>query len=120
VAFHGLSALSLELPTLDSVEAADQLARFEVVRRKDARGIIRSIQVSAPLIQVLARTLFDRITVQETQTDHDADYFIIAEEHEVDLGGARHRVTWLLESASASAFWVVGTSHLDQTTLPAY
>jgi hypothetical protein len=118
VVFHGLNVMSLDLPTLDSVEAADQLARYEVVRRKEARGLVRSIQVSAPLTQVLSRTLFDRITVQETQTDHVADYFIVAEEHEVDLGGARHRVTWLLESVNT--FWIVGDSHLDQTTILAY
>jgi len=121
-ALHGLSVTRLNLPMLDTIELADQLARYEVARRKDPRGVVRSIQVSAQtqLAQVLSRTLFDRITVQEAQTNHAADYFIVAEEHEVDLGGARHRVTWLLESAGASAFWIVGTSKLDQTALLAY
>jgi hypothetical protein len=122
VAFHGLNIFPLDLPALDTIEAADQLARYEVARRKDPRGIVHSIRLSAQTqqAQVLARTLFDRITVQETQTDHAADYFIIAEEHTVDLGGARHLVTWLLEPAHASAFWVVSTSTLDQSTVLAY
>lgn len=122
VALHGLNILRLNLPALDTLEAADQLARYEVARRKDPRGAVRSIRMSSQnqLTQVLARTLFDRLTVQEAQTDHAADYFIIAEEHELDLGGARHHVTWLLEPAAASAFWVVGTSKLDQTAILAY
>jgi hypothetical protein len=118
---HGLNELALNLPALGSLEDADQLARFELVRRKDPRGLVRRIQVSSAslLTQMLARTLFDRITITETQTDHSADYFIIAEEHTVDLGGARHQVSWLLESA-VSDFWIVGVSHLDQDALVAY
>jgi hypothetical protein len=122
IAFHGLNRLHLGLPALDSLEAADQLARYELARRKDPRGLVRSIRVNGQtqLAQVLARTLFDRIAVEETQTGHAAGYFIIAEEHEVDRGGTRHSVTWLLESAAASAFWVINTSTLDQSTLLAY
>ena len=122
VSLHGLNTLTLNLPALGSLEDADQLARFELTRRKDSRGQVRRIQVSSAnlLTQVLARTLFDRITVTETQTDHSAGYFIIAEEHTVDLGSARHEVSWLLESAAANAFWIVSTSHLDQDTYLAY
>jgi hypothetical protein len=122
VSLHGLNEITLNLPALGSLEAADQLARFELTRRKDPRGQVRRIQVSSAnlLTQVLARTLFDRITVTETQTDHSADYFIIAEEHMVDLGSIRHEVSWLLESAAANAFWIVSTSHLDQDTFLAY
>ncbi|MEO8609957.1 MAG: hypothetical protein ABI690_18835 [Chloroflexota bacterium] len=122
VSLHGLNGLTLNLPALGSLEDADQLARFELTRRKDPRGQVRRIQVSSAnlLTQVLARTLFDRITVTETQTDHSADYFIIAEEHTVDLGSIRHEVSWLLESAAANAFWIVSTSHLDQDAYLAY
>jgi hypothetical protein len=122
IAFHGLNILPLNLPALDSLEAADQLARYELARRKDPRGIVRAIRITGQtqLAQVLARSLFDRVTVEEMQTGHDADYFIVAEDHEVSRGGTRHSVTWLLETASASAFWVVSTSTLDQSTLLAY
>jgi len=121
VSRYGLHELALNVPALGSLEDADQMARFELVRRKDPRGLVRRIQVSNTnlLTQVLARTVFDRITITETQTDHSADYFIIAEEHSVDLGGAQHQVSWLLESA-ASDFWIVGVSYLDQNTLLAY
>jgi hypothetical protein len=122
VSLHGMRGIAFNLPALGSLEDADQLGRFELARRKDPRGIVRRIQVSGAtlLTQMLTRTLFDRITLTETQTDHSADYFIIAEEHAVDLGGASHQVSWLLESAAASAFWIVSTSHLDQDTILAY
>jgi hypothetical protein len=119
---YGLNTLLFDLPALTSVDEAGQIAGYEIARRKTPSGRVRSIQVSTAnlLTQVLARTLFDRISVQETQTNHSADYFIIAEQHEVDLGGFSHHVTWTLESADANAFWLLGTSTLDQTTLVAY
>lgn len=122
VSLHGLSALSFNLPALDSVEAADQLARFELARRKDPRGVLWQMTLSGTthLPQILARTLFDRITITETQTGHSAGYFIIAEHHTVDLGGFRHVVNWLLEPAAAHAFWVIETSLLDHDTVLAY
>lgn len=119
---YGPHDLRLNTPDLGTIEEAENMARFELTRRKTPRGLVRSLQVSGALhlTQMLTRTLFDRITVQETQTNHAADYFIIGEEHEVDLAGARHRARWLLEPASSSTFWIIGTSLLDQTTILAY
>ncbi len=122
VNLYGLRAFGLNTPALTNIEEADQVARYELARRKTPRGLLRSISLSGTLhlTQILSRTLFDRITIHDTQTNHTADYFIIAEEHTVDLGGARHHVRWLLEPAAASAFWILDTSTLDQTTVLAY
>ncbi len=122
LAFYGESRLGFDLPALDAIEHADQVARFELARRREPRGVATHLTLDAPrhLPHALARTLFDRITVREAQTGHDADYFIVGEAHEVDLGGARHRVTWTLESASANAFWVVGAAEIDRTASLAY
>ena len=114
--------LSFDLPVLDSLAQAEALAQFELARRKTPQGRVRSLTLSNQTheAQLLARTLFDRITVRETQTDHHADYFIAAEAHEVELGGHRHRATWTLLSADASTFWVLGRERLNQTTVLAY
>ncbi len=122
LAFYSLQALRFDLPLLGSVEQAESLARFELARRRTPRGHLRSLTLSsaAHAAQIVARTLFDRITVQEAQTGHDADYFIIAEDHSVDLGGYHHRVTWLLESADANRFWVLGSSRLNADTVLGY
>ncbi|MBI1280542.1 MAG: hypothetical protein GC179_20635 [Anaerolineaceae bacterium] len=119
---YGLRRFSLDTPALTSIEEADQLARYELARRKDPRGTLHSIELSGTLhlTQILTRTLFDRITIHDTQTNHTGDYFIIAEEHTVDLGGARHHTRWLLEPAAASTFWTLDTSTLNQTTILAY
>lgn len=115
-------ALLFDLPALDSIEQADSLARFELARRKTPRGRIHSLTVTnqSHEAQILARTLFDRITVQETQTAHNTDYTIVAEAHAVDLGGERHRATWTLENIAANTFWVLGRDLLNQTTILAY
>ncbi len=119
---YGAAGLTLDLPLLDSIESADQLARYELARRATPRGTVRTLTLEAPAqtAQMLACTLFDRVRVTEGSTGHAADYFIAAEQHRVAHGGARHSVTWLLEPAAASAFWIVGTSRIAQDTVLAY
>lgn len=120
--FHSPQMLVFDLPALDSVAQAESLARYELARRKAPRGHIRSLTLSSHLhaAQIVARTLFDCITVREGQTGHDTDYFIVAESHVVDAGGWRHHVTWTLESADANTFWVLNHSRLNQDTRLAY
>ena len=122
LALYSPQLLRLNLPALDSIEQADLLAHFELSRRKTPRGELRSLSLDnvQQSAQILARTLFDRISVSESQTGHSADYFIVAEAHQVDRGGSRHRVTWTLESAQANQFWLLDHSLLGQTTVLAY
>ncbi len=119
---YGLRRFSLDTPALTSIEEADQLARYELARRKDPRGTLHTIELSSTLhlSQMLSRTLFDRITIHDSQTNHTGDYFIVAEEHTVDLGGTRHHTRWVLEPAAANNFWILDTCTLDQTTVLAY
>jgi hypothetical protein len=122
VTLYGLRTLDFALPALSSADEAEQTARYELARRSTPRGVLRSINLSnlKHTAHILARTLFDRITVKDTQTEHDADYFIIAEQHQVDRGGTRHRTTWLLEPASANRFAKLNTAELDQGYALAY
>lgn len=122
LALYGPRVVAYDLPLLDDLEHGDNLARFELGRRKRPAGVVRALHtdtVTHPAA-VLDLTLFDRIAITEAQTNHSAAYLIIAEEHSVDLGGNRHRVTWLLESAAAGAFWVLDHSRLDLDTALAY
>ncbi|MBZ0302596.1 MAG: hypothetical protein K8J31_22815, partial [Anaerolineae bacterium] len=122
LAQYSPQALRLDLPVLDSVAQADSLARYELARRKTPRGQVRSLTLSTRqhAAPILERSLYDRVTVQEAQTGHSADYFIVAEAHTVDLGGSRHHTTWTLESADATRFWVLGQKHLNDDTVLAY
>lgn len=122
LAAYSLRALSFDLSALDSVEQADRLARYELARRKTPRGTAQTLTLSSAAhhAHILARALFDRITVREAQTGHAADYFIVAEAHRVDLGGARHSATWTLERVSDGTFWLLGSSRLRRDTVVAY
>jgi hypothetical protein len=122
ITFYGMGTLLFNLPAFTAAEDASQFARYELARRKDPQGIVHSIQVSSAtlLTQVLTRTLFDRITVQDAQTNHARDYFIVAEEHTVDLGSTRHRVTWLLEPADSDIFFVIGSHKPDGSRVLTY
>ncbi len=96
---YGLYSLTFNLPYFVTVAEAEALADAILTARKTPRGTVEALHLShrVGLSQALSRTLFDVITVKEAHTGHDADYLIIAEAHEVDLGGARHHVRWLLE-----------------------
>ncbi len=120
--FYGPGVLALDMPALSSLDEAGQMARFELARRKDPRGLVRTLETSTRMhpTHVLARTLFDRITLSETQTGHTTDSFIVAEAHHVDRGGAQHRVTWLLEPAGSETYVIIGTSTPDGTRVLAY
>lgn len=122
ISFYGQRTLSLAAPLLDSVDDADQMARYELRLRSQPRDVVTAIETSTRTHpqQTLARTLFDRIRVLDAQTEHDGQYFILGEAHQVDLGGARHQVRWTLERADPTMFWQVSYSHLDQTTTAAY
>jgi hypothetical protein len=75
--------------------------------------------------QVLSRDLSERITVTGTNDAAlgiSADFFVEAEQHSVANGGADHTTVWKLSPASGgySAFWVLGTSVLGTSTIPAF
>jgi hypothetical protein len=75
--------------------------------------------------QVLIRDLSDRITVtanNDAALGINADFFIESERHQVNNGGTDHTVTWQLSPASGgySQFWVLGTSVLGTSTVPAF
>ena len=120
--FHGRRTLALDLPLVDSADEADQMARYELRLRCQPMGIVKAIATSTRTHpqHVLALTLFDRIRVRETQTGHDAQYLIVGEAHEVDLGGTRHRVRWIVEPADPTRFWQIDLSRLDETATVAY
>ena len=119
---NGIRALTLTLPALDSIEDAYQLAKYEMARRINPRGDALTVTVDerTRLNDALPLTLFDRVSVSETQTDHDSDYFIVGEAHEVTQGGYKHKITWTLEAVSPFNYWELGVSEFDDATRLAY
>ncbi len=68
---------------------------------------------------MLNRTIGDRITVTSTYINHNADYVIIGEGHQVDTVQRTHKVTWYLKPLSREVVWVldrVGRAELGVNT----
>lgn len=120
-ALYGPDTLHLSPAALDSMQQADDLARFTLGRRRHPRGTAHSITITARThpAQVCALTLFDRIAVRDAGSGCDHEAFIIAEAHRVEPGGTRHTVTYTLEPA-AGDFWLVGRGRLGVDTTAAY
>jgi hypothetical protein len=118
-AYYGGGALALKVPILADIEEAEGIARWELSRRKAPQGIVREIQTSTshhPL-ETLSLSLFDRIRIIETQTGHDANYQILAEQHQLSKGGTVHEVSWLLEPDEAGQFFIVGTHSIGDESV---
>jgi hypothetical protein len=117
-AAYGPHTLSLALPLLDSLEAGEARAAFELLNRANPRGQLTRLLLSerAGWGAALARTLFDRVRVIDPHTGHDGVYTIVGEGHQVTQGGARHQTTWVLERLPLASFWRVGLSGLGMET----
>lgn len=119
---YGPKTLKFNNPIISDIDEADQFVRYELARRDDPVGIVRSVEINtvdhpAPILEL---HLFSRITVNETQTGHAADYFIVGEEHWITLGGTKHRCKWLLEAADTEKFARLNIAELDEGYALAY
>jgi hypothetical protein len=127
---YGRRTMKVNLPSVDNLAAAQSIADFEQLRRKDPRGAVSSVTMlshgqrgGGNHTNQLALTIGDLITIQETQTDHDAAYAIIGEAHELTNGAARFKTTWYLEPVPEQYPGKIGDvdrAKLGQTTYITY
>lgn len=106
VTLYGRRTLRMSLPAVDNLEDAESIAQFELERRKDPRGSVRELHLTSHGLnggghhaKQLGLTLGNKVVVRETQTAHDADYFIIGEAHRLSRGATLFETTWYLEPA---------------------
>jgi hypothetical protein len=126
-AYYGRRTLRINLPSIDSLSQAEDIAEFEKQRRSTPVGEVQSLSVVSHAklgggqhAQQLARTLGDKITVTETQTGHTGAYFIVGEAHEITNAGTLWKSTWYLEAAPSKTYFTIGTSTLNGTHVLAY
>jgi hypothetical protein len=126
-AYYGRRVMKLNLPSLDLLMQAEQIAEFEKDRRSNPVGEAQSITLISDAKrggnqhdEQLARTMGDKITVTETQTGHSADYWIVGESHEMKQGGSVLETTWYLEAAPTVTFIKVGTSTVGNAHVLGY
>lgn len=104
IAQFGRRTMNINASALSDFDAAEAIADYELGQRVSPRGTIQSITLrshpanggSAHAHQ-LARTIGDRITIKETQTNHEADYYIMGEAHRLQAGVLE--TVWYLEPA---------------------
>ena len=96
---YGLKGLMVDFSVLGTVEDAEDFAQAKLDAFATPFGAVQSITLSNRIhyTEVLSLSLFDAITITDSDTGHSADYYIIGEKHNLSHGGYRHQVTWLLE-----------------------
>ncbi len=112
---YGLRTLRLDIPAVASAQEASAVGRYELLRRGMPRGTIRELLIRAcnhPQA-ALSLTLADKISIHESQTGHSGIYEVVAEEHHIDRGGARHRARYLLAPDEAQRFFVIDRHEVD-------
>lgn len=125
--YYGRRTMNINLPSIDDLDQAQHIADFERNRRKDPFGLAQTITLQSHAeagghqhAQQLERTIGSLIRVQETQTSHDAVYFVIGEAHELSRGGKQWKTTWYLEPQAAPAPWKLGDAERGQVGVGAY
>ena len=127
---YGRRTLRLNLPSIDNLDEAQYIADFERDRRGKPRGTVQALTVAShgqnggnKHAAQLVLSIGHLISVTETQTAHNSNYYIIGEAHELTNGASLWKTTWYLEPAPATYPWqldTVGRSELDAATQLAY
>lgn len=105
---------------LDDTTQAEGLVRVALGKYKDPRkeiGMTVMNQDAATLAQILNLEISDRITVVNTSTGLNADYFIDYMQHNISEGGLMHTVTYRLADCVNEDFWCLDFSSLASTSV---
>lgn len=120
---------TLTVAAIDNEDLAQSYADYRVA--KFARPIPRFVAIGVTantndttMLQALSRVIGERITVTIGALNHDQDYVIVGEEHNVKAGGdVKHTTKWTVKPSGREIFWVLGTagfSELGETTRVAF
>ena len=127
ITYYGRRTMNINLPSIDDLDQAQHIADFERNRRKTPLGLAQTITLQSHAetgghqhTQQLERTIGSLIHVQETQTAHDAVYFVIGEAHELSRGGKQWKTTWYLEPQAVPVPWKLDDADRSQVGVSAY
>lgn len=123
---NGPRARTISVRMMDDDDDAWSVARYELVKNRNPVGMVRSVRLivrdAATLEAVINTPVGGRVRLNEAQTQHSAEYFIIGEEHRLTAGTKLHEVTWFTEAAKRFTFWILGRpgySEVGTTMRPA-
>lgn len=124
-----LRSKTLTIDALGDHETAQAYADFLLSRFRSPFGRFRQVAFEASgrqdlMLQALARSVGDKVTISEAFVGHNASHVIVGERHNILFGGdTLHSVTWILQPAQATRGWlleVATRSELDQATILAF
>lgn len=108
---HGKLAFDID-GVQDTFSDAASLGDFQLALRKDPVAKITACTWAGwntnLTAQVLTRTIGDRITLHETQTAANGDWFILGERHTVSAND--YQCAWVLENAGTIIYWMLGNA----------
>lgn len=113
---YGLRQLVIDAPLFEDEAAASVIVNRLLVKRKDPRGDVHSINFRTKpdetnLSTMLQWTVGTRFELDDAPTSHNASYFVIGESHTLQPGQL-HDVTYYLKSAADENYFLLGTSIL--------
>lgn len=113
MSLYGRHVMTINHKLLNDFNFANALAGYELVQRKDPRGIVRSIGInhrSAETIDfMINRTVGDWIRVVDDQTEHDGEYVIMGEQHRWQAGD-KHSVDYILQPTDGLDYIIINIS----------
>lgn len=124
---YGERAYVIRTSLMDSLNNARNLAEYELARRKNPNARAKSITLeryadSTDNADLINYGIGDYIRIIDDQLSHDANYYIVGEQHSISQAGLMHRVTWSLEP-QLSNIWALGVAdfgELGETTVLGY
>ncbi len=125
IALNGEHAVIIDMPYQANADVGQGAADYYLSKYSTAYAQARSVSVTGRtttlMSGILAREISDRITISETVTGVNNDYFINAVELRV-LPSGQIASTYTLAPAQdpfAGLYWVLGTGILGTSTIPA-
>ncbi len=123
----GRHPLQIDLPFQEDSSEAEDLARVLIANRKEPHPwLVVTVEATASgtlLTHALARDVGSRLHLTDLDLGLDeAACFVDHVRHDVERGGASHRVTWRTSPADLESYWALGTSQaqLGQSNRLAY
>lgn len=68
-------------------------------------------------IDVMSVDIGDCITVSLSNSNHVNDYIVIGEQHNINISGGTHQLTWVLHAKTETPFFILDRDTLDDETV---
>lgn len=110
---------AIALPAVDNAEFARDVARATLARFKQPLARWRSasfeLRKSHKMTAAgLKRTVGERVRLQEPWSEHDAEYVIVGEQHQVDVMSKKHLVTWVVKPTGRERWFTIENAERGQ------